>query len=709
MEKEDLFYRIHQQQLEAIPRCLHRALKDKLENLVFDAGDYFHICENIAKQKRWLQTKEGVEIGQHQSIFLIDHAWTFENDGLAIKKTLQENEPLRERIETMFCLRNGVSFDSESLKEKDETDGDGASLAVDESILETLLAAVDYKVTHETARKVLAAHNNELINALSAINMNNKDNEHFKALEQVRGSLDDLKSTMQEQVKPKGNANGDCTKTERVDRIFSAMWRYSSCYSYVSMVDSGNGAVPQQKQVWYVMDEVGSSVQHSSSPNTAIIPFIYSDGKKLQPFSVMWPISVINGGCVIERNFVPAVYQSSLLNSLAYTAALFPSSVKDCALEYEPLLQLYVEQRREPLPIELPNAVSQGSIPSRKLKLYSDMSFVREHFAAEFLTDDISEATVCWLYQDIKLYNRDFTGQLVSQFPHEECLVQKHNLAKLIESRNGATGCKWFPVTYSLEESLSEASGRKKDSISQFMSDHLHEPRYWIVKPANLARGMGIFISGNTARIVKLAQVQPTLVQEYLLEPCLFRKCKFDLRFIVLVTSINPLRLYVYRKFWIRSANIPYNRPSVPETMCCLPDIEAGNEQHFTVMNYKRDATFKQINCDEFIEEFGVDVWPDVESKIYSSFIELFSLSASTPAPTGMATEEGATAFGVYGIDVMLNGKFDPYILEVNFNPDCGRAVENFPQFVSQIMSQVAADNALQFQREKSSGFASLV
>ena len=52
---------------------------------------------------------------------------------------------------------------------------------------------------------------------------------------------------------------------------------------------------------------------------------------------------------------------------------------------------------------------------------------------------------------------------------------------------------------------------------------------------------------------------QPCLVQQYIHNPMLINGFKFDLRIYVAITSVNPLRVYVYEEGICRFATEKYN------------------------------------------------------------------------------------------------------------------------------------------------------
>lgn len=108
----------------------------------------------------------------------------------------------------------------------------------------------------------------------------------------------------------------------------------------------------------------------------------------------------------------------------------------------------------------------------------------------------------------------------------------------------------------------------------------------WIVKPPASARGTGISVVHRWSQIPKKRAV---VVQQYLSRPMLIRGAKFDLRLYVLVTSFNPLRVYIYQDGLVRFASVKYNE-----------DINYLSDRFMHLTNYsinKTSATYTSNDC----------------------------------------------------------------------------------------------------------------
>lgn len=80
-----------------------------------------------------------------------------------------------------------------------------------------------------------------------------------------------------------------------------------------------------------------------------------------------------------------------------------------------------------------------------------------------------------------------------------------------------------------------------------------------IVKPEASAQGRGIFI---TRRLDDINPNEHCVVQRYLRSPYLIDGYKFDLRIYVLITSCDPLKIFIYKEGMVRFATEEWDQAS---------------------------------------------------------------------------------------------------------------------------------------------------
>ena len=70
---------------------------------------------------------------------------------------------------------------------------------------------------------------------------------------------------------------------------------------------------------------------------------------------------------------------------------------------------------------------------------------------------------------------------------------------------------------------------------------------FWILKPPGSSCGIGIKIV-NKFEDVPISEEQPYCVQRYNKRPLLINGLKFDIRIYILITSVDPLRIYLFKE-----------------------------------------------------------------------------------------------------------------------------------------------------------------
>jgi tubulin--tyrosine ligase-like protein 12 len=170
-----------------------------------------------------------------------------------------------------------------------------------------------------------------------------------------------------------------------------------------------------------------------------------------------------------------------------------------------------------------------------------------------------------------------------------------------------------------------------------------------------MTRSIDMSVTNLLDMILRLPESGPKIACKYVSTPILLtipqiegNGVKFDVRYVLLLRSIRPLKLYVHRIFWLRFANKPFS----------LEELD-DYETHFTVMNYRPNAFLRQMNCETFISMFNEQYgpaghsWSTVEESIFQTFREAFHCATIEEPPLGMGSCLASRA--LYAADLMLD------------------------------------------------------
>lgn len=93
------------------------------------------------------------------------------------------------------------------------------------------------------------------------------------------------------------------------------------------------------------------------------------------------------------------------------------------------------------------------------------------------------------------------------------------------------------------------------EDYNRFENDRDKEDALYILKPVASSCGRGIKVIGKKTKVTK---IDGYLASKYVSKPHLLNGFKYDLRVYVLVTSYDPLRIYVYNEGLVRFATEKY-------------------------------------------------------------------------------------------------------------------------------------------------------
>ncbi|XP_045158569.1 tubulin polyglutamylase TTLL7-like [Mercenaria mercenaria] len=300
-----------------------------------------------------------------------------------------------------------------------------------------------------------------------------------------------------------------------------------------------------------------------------------------------------------------------------------------------------------------------------------------EHIGFSVAKDDDPTCFLIWndsfvsteKISDLKPYQR------INHFPGMGEVTRKDNLARNMMKMAKAVPEEYnfVPRTWILPSDYNIIQNYMKDLKAHKKS------KTFIVKPSNGAQGHGISLYKN---LEKIPAQEHFIVQEYVEKPLLMDGYKFDLRIYVLITSCDPLRVFLFNDGLVRMSTEKYLPPAennISHLFMHLTNYSVNKHNEFYEKGASLDAGSKRSikSFNEYLRRNDYDVallWRNISDMIVKTLIvaEPHILHAYRMCRPGAPAVGDSVCFEVLGFDVLIDRKLRPWLLEINRSPSFG-------------------------------------
>lgn len=349
-----------------------------------------------------------------------------------------------------------------------------------------------------------------------------------------------------------------------------------------------------------------------------------------------------------------------------------------------------------------------------QIKVYCDHKPVINYLTDEkyVFVQNPDLADIWWynepFFEFSKMYKNN-PNVLINQFPLGHLLADKSVLPALcrrnIKKFNGnfdpytlESYPLFIPTTFDLNTELVKF-------VSYFTKREQKKlDNYWIVKPKNRQGSSDLFITNNLNAVIRIQSSGARVACKYISSPLLFYRSdimnlvKFELRYFVVLTSVLPLKLFVYRAFQVDFANKPFDlTKNLYNQEMHLTDMRVFNDQvgrldidHIDFINrFNNQFQFADFDFDK-IDNLSMTAIKE----LFQLSTELFPFAAINPNPASSA---------LYQIDIVLswiessqlesNFPIKSNIIEVNQNPNCDLICEKHKNFYNDLFDLMFLNN----------------
>ena len=290
---------------------------------------------------------------------------------------------------------------------------------------------------------------------------------------------------------------------------------------------------------------------------------------------------------------------------------------------------------------------------------------------------------VLWTSQHLKsyFYQGIERHQRVNQFPRSYEITRKDTLCRNINRMKAIHGERNYGFI---------PNGWVLPSESEIFERFFHQNGgCYIVKPAALSCGRGIYVTDDINDIELHGLDENVSVSQYISNPLLIDGYKFDMRMYVGITSFDPLTIYVHDSGLARFATEKYSSS---------PESYNNKFMHLTNFSINKMSDKFKVNTDAENECEGQkwslaalkkrladdpSVGPERVKHAFQAVNDIFiktfiAIEAQVNSAMKMFVPFKENCFQLFGFDIMFDETLRPWLIEINFAPSlaCGSPLD---------------------------------
>ncbi|KAG5320523.1 TTL13 polyglutamylase, partial [Acromyrmex heyeri] len=194
----------------------------------------------------------------------------------------------------------------------------------------------------------------------------------------------------------------------------------------------------------------------------------------------------------------------------------------------------------------------------------------------------------------------------------------------------------------------------------------------FIVKPDTGCQGRGIYL---TKHLKDVKSSERLICQVYITRPFLIDGYKFDLRIYTLITSCDPLRIYVYNEGLVRFATSKYKEPigyNISNMFMHLTNYSVNKHNRMYIIDDEIGSKRKISTLNKWFKMKNIDIdelWNKIDELIIKTIIAAYPVLKHNYHACFSMHNMTCACFELLGFDILLDWKLKPYLLEVNHSP----------------------------------------